>query len=81
MGFASDYLEERALFLQKIKEAPDRGTGIIVIVPAYNEPGIARMLDSLSQCREPECKTEVIIVINAPADATSDSIENNFINL
>lgn len=81
MGFASDYLEERALFLQKIKEAPDRGTGIIVIVPAYNEPGIVRMLESLSQCREPECKTEVIIVINAPANATSDSIKNNLITL
>lgn len=81
MGFASTYLEDRALFLQKISEAPDRGTGIIVVVPAYNEPGIVRMLDSLAQCREPECKTEVIIVINAPEDATRESIENNIITL
>ena len=39
MGFASAYLEERALFPEIIKEAPDKHTGIIVVVPAYNEPG------------------------------------------
>jgi hypothetical protein len=77
MGFASAYLEERALFPQKIKEAIDRETGIIVVVPAYNEPGINELLDSLVKCREPECKTEVVIVINAPDDATSESLENN----
>src|ERR1035437_10365765 len=79
MGFASTYLEERALFPQKIQEAIDRDTGIIVVVPAYNEPGISKLLDSLSKCREPECKAEVIIVINAPDDATRESLENNTI--
>ena len=77
MGFASTYLKERALFPQKINEAPDRTTGIIVVVPAYNEPGITKLLDSLANCTEPECKVEVIIVINAPDDATGDNIENN----
>ncbi len=77
MGFASAYLEERALFPQKIEEAPDKETGIIVVVPAYNEPGIYNLLDSLANCEEPECKVEVIIVINAPADAPLESIENN----
>jgi len=77
MGFASTYLKERALFPQKINEAPDLTTGIIVVVPAYNEPGITKLLDSLANCTEPECKVEVIIVINAPDDATGDNIENN----
>jgi len=77
MGFASTYLKERALFPQKINEAPDRTTGIIVVVPAYNEPGITKLLDSLANCTEPECKVEVIIVINAPDDATGENIENN----
>ena len=40
MGFASAYLESRALFPEIIDEAPDKNTGIIVVVPAYNEPGI-----------------------------------------
>ena len=77
MGFASTYLKERALFPQKINEAPDRTTGIIVVVPAYNEPGITKLLDYLANCTEHECKVEVIIVINAPDDATGDNIENN----
>jgi hypothetical protein len=79
MGFASTYLEERTLFPQKIEEAPDSTTGIIVVVPAYNERGIVRMLDSLLKCREPECKVEVIIVINAPDNASPESLENNLL--
>ena len=84
MGFASAYLDERALFPQKIKEAPDNDTGIIVVVPAYNEPGINNLLDSLAKCKEPECRSEVIIIINAPDDAPVESLENNkktFINI
>ena len=77
MGFASTYLKERALFPQKINEAPDRTTGIIVVVPAYNEPELTKLLDSLANCTEPECKVEVIIVINAPDDATGENLENN----
>ena len=77
MGFASAYLEERTLFSQEIKEAPDVNTGIIVVVPAYDEPEISRLLDSLSKCLEPQCKVEVIIVINAPENASPESIENN----
>ncbi|MBK7709586.1 MAG: glycosyltransferase family 2 protein [Bacteroidales bacterium] len=77
MGFASGYLDERALFPEFVKEAPDRNTGIIVVVPSYDEPGISRMLDSLSLCSEIPCKVEVLIVINAPGDASEKSISNN----
>jgi glycosyltransferase involved in cell wall biosynthesis len=77
MGFASTYIEERALFPRWIVEAPHKDTGIIVVVPAYNEPEIDRLLDSLAGCTEPECKVEVLIVINAPDDATTESIIKN----
>ncbi|MCX6254856.1 MAG: glycosyltransferase family A protein [Bacteroidia bacterium] len=81
MGFASTYLEDRALFPEIIKEAPDIQTGIIVVVPAYNEPGISKLLDSLALCIDPGCKVEILIIINAPADASEESIENNKITL
>jgi hypothetical protein len=81
MGFASAYLEERAIFPELIKEAPDKNTAIIVVVPAYDEPGMAKMLDSLSLCSVPDCGVEVIVVVNAPADASSESIRNNKIAL
>jgi hypothetical protein len=77
MGFASAYLEERALFPEIIKEAPDKNTGIIVVVPSYDEPGIAKMLDSLVLCSEIPCKVEVLIVVNAPEDASAESFRNN----
>ena len=77
MGFASGYLEERALFPELIKEAPDKDTGIIVVVPAYDEPGIDKLLDSLAVCKEIPCKVEVLIVVNAPGGATPASIRNN----
>jgi hypothetical protein len=76
MGFASTYLEERALFPRKIEEAVDPETGIIVVVPAYNEPGINKLLDSLADCEEPDCMVEVIVVINAP-DNTREGLEYN----
>jgi hypothetical protein len=81
MGFASAYLEERALFPQSITEAADSKTGIIVVVPAFDEPGINNLLDSLAQCEEPHCKVEIIIVINAPADSPLRSLENNTLTL
>jgi hypothetical protein len=81
MGFASTYLEKRAIFPQIVKEEPDKLTGIIVVVPAFNETGIGRLLDSLGSCRAPECKVEVIIVVNAPAGSGEECIENNRITL
>jgi len=81
MGFASTYIENRALFPEFIKEAPERETGIIVVVPAYDEPGISTLLDSLLLCVEPKCKVEVIIVINAPLVTSEESSENNRIAL
>jgi hypothetical protein len=81
MGFASAYLEERTLFPELIKEVPDRQTGIIVVIPSYNEPGITDLLDSLAMCNEPGCRVEVIIVINAPAGASEQVISNNMLTV
>jgi hypothetical protein len=77
MGFASNYLNERTLFPKLIDEAPDIQTGIIVVVPSYDEPGIEKMLDSLAACEIPACGVEVIVVVNAPSEASSESLENN----
>ena len=81
MGFASGYLNQRALFPEIVKEAPDKNTGIIVVIPAYNEPGICNLLNSLLLCSEPECKVEVLIIVNAPEDAVIQSLENNKLTL
>lgn len=77
MGFASAWLREKAIFPAFIPEKPDADTGIIIVVPAYNEPGIATMLDSLAKCEKPGCGTEVIVVVNAPADAPEEHKSGN----
>ncbi len=77
MGFASAYLEGSAIFPEIIKEAPAKDTAIIVVIPAYDEPCIVKMLDSLALCAVPQCTIEVIVVVNAPSDATVESVRNN----
>jgi hypothetical protein len=77
MGFASEWLEKRAVYPKFINEQPDENTGIIIVIPAYNEAGITFTLDSLLKCSRPLCQAEVIIVINAPAGAPDDHIVNN----
>jgi hypothetical protein len=66
MGFASAYLSGRTVFPQLIQERPDPGTGLIIVIPAYNEPQVTDVLDSLSECTPPGCGIEVIIVVNSP---------------
>jgi hypothetical protein len=77
MGFASTYLETKVLFPVLIKEPPAKATGIIVVVPAFDEPEITELLDSLASCSEPECSIEIIIIVNAPLNASQISLENN----
>jgi hypothetical protein len=77
MGFASDYLEKRALFPELIKEAPSEDTNIIVVVPSFDEPEITNLLDSLNLCAEPACRAEVLIIVNAPEGAGEKSLLNN----
>jgi len=40
------------------------GTGIIVVIPCFNEPDIIKTLNSIDQCEPPTCAVEIIIVIN-----------------
>jgi hypothetical protein len=81
MGFASSYLDSRAIFPEIIKEAPDRDTGIIIVVPSYDEPGIRRLLDSLADCVKPACGVEVLVIVNAPESATGLSLANNLLTI
>jgi hypothetical protein len=51
------------------------------VVPAFDEPDIPELLDSLALCKPPACKTEVIIVINAGSKASPEKLGNNLISL
>lgn len=77
MAFATSWLAESTLFPQFIQERPDANTGIIAVVPAFDEPSLSVLLDSLASCDPPGCGVELIIVINAPAGASPQCLENN----
>ena len=65
------------LFPDLIREEPSVNTGIITVVPAFNEPGITNMLNSLASCTPPSSGVEVIIVINAPPGASREALAGN----
>ncbi|MBL4658069.1 MAG: glycosyltransferase [Flavobacteriales bacterium] len=47
-------------------------TGMIVVIPVYNEPAITDVLNSLKECTKPEHAVEVILVINNSESAAQD---------
>jgi len=77
MGFASAYLESGALFPVFTDQKPEPDTGLIIVIPAYDEPEIGACLTSIAKCRIPPVGVEVIIVVNAPPSAGSGGAEKN----
>ena len=77
MDFASPYLEKQTGFEPGIPEIPDPDLGFIVVVPCYDEPGLVHTLESLWSCHRPGSAVEVIVVLNAPENASSESLEQN----
>ncbi len=77
MGFASFYLANKTLIDTLFADIPSKDTALIIIIPAFNEPGIIYTLNSLIQCKKPPCIVEVIVLVNAPSTATVNQIERN----
>jgi hypothetical protein len=80
-GFASSWLQEKAIYPKLINEEPHSNTGIIIVIPAYDETGILNVLDSIGKCIKPACETEVLVIVNAPAKASDESLRNNEITV
>ena len=77
MGFASAYLANKTISDRLFAGIPEKNTAIIIIIPAFDEPGIINTLDSLNSCTEPPCALELIVLINAPPGAGNSQIEQN----
>ncbi len=74
MDFASAYIGRGALFPKLIDDIPRSDTGVIVVIPAFNEPDIGLCLDSLARSEPPGVTSEVIIVVNYPPHATETEV-------
>ena len=73
--FAEKYIQKNELkfILPGLPIHPE--TGIIIVIPCFNEPAITDTLDSLQQCIAPKCRVEVIILINH-SENSSDSLKS-----
>jgi len=78
VSFGDAYLLKAGLRELLIETEPHPGLKIIVTIPVYNESGLERCLDSLFKCHtSPQLQVEVLILINAPADAPEAVLEQN----
>ena len=60
-----------------IVSPPDVDLGLVVVIPALNEPDLLGALQSLLECDPPSCGIEVIVVINHRHDAPASVVAQN----
>jgi hypothetical protein len=72
--FATEYLKKNNRSAL-IESAIEPEVSISVVIPCFREPDIIETLNSLKDCILPNCRTEVIIVINHPENSP-DEIKN-----
>ena len=60
---------------------PSSDLSLIIAIPSYKEPDILTTLESLSACIPPKGFVELIIVINAPENASQEVLNQNKITL
>ncbi|WP_106829546.1 glycosyltransferase [Parabacteroides pacaensis] len=51
--------------------------GMGVVIPCYNEPDLLACLRCLAKAEKPACDVEVLVVVNAPVDASPEAIAQN----
>ena len=75
------HVQKHALFPPLLTEPPDPELGLVVVIPAYNEPDIARVLDSLARCAAAHCAVEVLLVVNHPENASAEVVRQNHLTV
>ncbi len=77
MSFASRYIESRILSPRLIDEDPSANLGLIVVIPACNEPDLLKTIRSLASCSPPGCAVEVIVVMNESENCREEISRQN----
>lgn len=71
------YLQQRTLFAPLINNKASINLGIIVVIPAFDEPDLLFSLMSLARCELPLVDVEVIVVINNSEQSSEEVKERN----
>lgn len=78
MGFADKYLQKQNRhFLYEYRGYTDTSE-MVVVIPAYNEPGLSCTIQSLFECRNPGCQLQVVVVVNhSDSDCENVVLQND----
>ena len=65
MSFANKYFSRYKTYPKIFENNPCPQTGIIVIIPCYDDEFIFETLKSLEKAQKPICKIEIIVIVNS----------------
>ena len=77
MNFAESYYERYSVAPKIFDDNPRSDTGIIVVIPCYDDEFIFTTLQSLDSAQMPSCSVEVIVVVNSAEDTNIAIVEKN----
>ena len=77
MSFATQYFTRFKCKSKIFSNNPCRDTGIIVVIPCYDDSFIFQTLASLETAINPIAKLELIVVVNSSATTPNSIIEEN----
>ena len=72
------YLQQRSLFAPQIHARPSLNLGIVVVIPARDEPFLLLSLISLYKCIRTKCDVEVVVVVNGSRTDTQELKDRNW---
>ena len=71
------YFERFGYCGEQIAAPPRSGLGIVVVIPARDEPALLGALEALWRCDRPACAVEVVVVINSSEQADAREVAAN----
>ena len=77
MSILSNYLIKYSFRERLLSVEANRKVGMIVVIPAHDEPDVVGSIASLQECELPNCSVEVIVVFNASEDSSKEVIQLN----
>lgn len=77
MNFAESYYKRYSVAPKIFNGNPRSDTGIIVVIPCYDDEFVFTTLRSLDSADRPPCSVEVIVVVNSAEDTDVAVVEKN----
>jgi hypothetical protein len=70
-------IKDSSINNENIYIMPDKSAGIIIIIPCYLEDRVEETINSIYACDRPDCKTEMIVVVNSSEKDSKETMEFN----